>query len=188
MRQSALNVFRLSRNLLLSCLVLVAALAALGGVNLYTYQRFTNEVGVAVLSFEQAAERSFLVTIEADGNPRRFLLKGDEWQLDARMIKWTDWLTFMGEDPLFRLDRISGRYVEVDRARSHPPSVHSLRDGAGLDLWSFARRAGDWLPGIDAAYGSSVFLPMRDGAVYEVSMSRTGLLARERQRGASGSR
>lgn len=155
------------------------AVTGLGGLNLYTYQRFTKEAPVAALSFAQIAPERYRVTLTAtDGDPRSFVLDGDEWQLDVRMIKWTDWLTFVGEDPLYRLDRLSGRYSGITDARSRPMTMHGLSEPAGLDLWAFARRNGDWLPGIDAAYGSSVFLPMRDGQRYAVSMSRTGLVAR----------
>lgn len=155
------------------------ALTGLGGLNLYTYQRFTDEAEVAQLSFELLAPERFRVVLApTDGKAQNFVLEGDEWQLDIRMIKWIDWLTFLGEDPLYRLDRISGRYSDIDVARTRDVSMYALRESSGLDLWAFARRSGDWLPGIDAAYGSSVFLPMRDGERYRVTLSRTGLVAR----------
>lgn len=162
-----------------SMIVLLSAIGALGGLNIYTYHRFTEETVIARLSFEHVDQNLYRATLRLpDGPEQRFELQGDEWQLDVRMIKWTDWLTFLGESPLYRLDRIAGRYVSVSDARSHVPLVHDLSDDTGLDVWAFARRAGKWLPGIDAAYGSSVYLPMGDGLSYEVSISRTGLLAR----------
>ena len=157
----------------------LAAVTGLGGLNLYTYQRFTHETPVAVLSFEQLAPERFSVAFSPVGEASRtFLLSGDEWQLDVRMIKWTDWLTFLGEDPLYRFDRLFGRFSNVDDALDNRPTIHALAEPSGLDLWSFAREAEDWLPGIDAAYGSSVFLPMQDGLSYEVTISATGLVAR----------
>jgi hypothetical protein len=157
----------------------VVAISGLSGLNIYTYQRFTNETPVALLSFRQLADGQYEAKFEPVGQPSsRYLLRGDEWQMDVRMIKWTDWLTFLGEDPLFRFDRLSGRYSDVGDALQKPPTMHALGDDSGLDLWAFARDSGDWLPGIDAVYGSSVFLPMQDGLSYEVTMSVTGLLAR----------
>ena len=157
-----------------------AAVAGLGGLNLYTYHRFTEESPVATLVFESLGELSYRVKISPVGQPELTLqLDGDEWQLDARMIKWTDWLTFLGESPLYRLDRLSGRYISIEDARSKGQTMHALSKTPGIDVWAFARRAGDWLPGVDAAYGSSVYLPMADGLSYEVSISRTGLLARK---------
>jgi hypothetical protein len=102
------------------------------------------------------------------------------------MIKWADWLTFLGERPLYRLDRISGRYITIADGQGKTPLMHDLVADSGLDVWAFAREAGEWLPGIDAAYGSSVFLPMGDGFSYEVSISHTGLLARKMPNGGRG--
>ena len=172
-------MLKLAKLSLGSLVVGVAAVTGLSGLNLYTYQRFTSEAPVAELRFEQLAPARFRATLSDKTNePRSFIIEGDEWQLDVRMIKWTNWLTFLGEAPLYRLDRLSGRYTDIALARSLPVTAHSLAEPSGIDLWAFARRSGEWLPGIDAAYGSSVFLPMRDGEAYLVSMSRTGLLAR----------
>jgi len=162
-----------------SLIAVAAAIGTLGGLNLYTYHRFTEEAAIATLNFEHVDGQRYRVTLRPSGGPeRRFELQGDEWQLDVRMVKWTDWLTFLGEAPLYQLDRISGRYVSAVDARSHLPVIQDLSVNPGLDVWAFARKAGGWLPGIDAAYGSSVYLPMGDRLAYEVSISRTGLLAR----------
>ena len=172
-------MFRVLKLSIGTAVALAAAVAGLGGLNLYTYQRFTDEAPVAQLEFVALEPGRFEAIFTATGQPpRTFLLGGDEWRLDVRMIKWSDWMTFLGEQPLFRLDRLSGRHSDPAVARTARPSLHALSEGRGIDLWSFARRSGDWLPGIDAAYGSSVYLPMRDGARYQVTMSRTGLVAR----------
>ena len=48
-----------------------------------------------------------------------------------------------------------------------------------IDTWQLARDHKEWvMPWIDAVYGSATYLPMADGAVYEVRVSPTGLLAR----------
>lgn len=173
-------MIRLVKFSLGSALAAVLTVAGLSGLNLYTYQRFTHESTLGTLVFERLDERAYQVEWSpVTGEPKRFSLRGDEWQLDVRMIKWTDWLTFLGEEPLYRLDRISGRYADIDDARRMPATTHDLAERRSVDVWEFARRAGDWLPGVDAAYGSSVFLPMRDQVAYEVAMTRTGLIARQ---------
>lgn len=177
---TAKNVNQFAKTSLITLAVFLFGFSALAGLNLYTYHRFSEEIDVAVVSFDEIADRRYRATLIIPGRrPIEVSLEGDEWQLDARMIKWTDWLTFLGESPLYRLDRISGRYTRAEEAMIRPPSMHSLSEEVGLDLWAFARRSGKWLPGIDAAYGSSVFLPMSDGVTYGVSISRTGLLARK---------
>ena len=171
---------RFSKFSVTSVLAVVAAVAGLGGLNLYTYQRFTHEAPLGVLEFREQGANTHLVNWRPlHGQRRTFELRGDEWQLDVRMIKWTDWLTFLGEDPLYRLDRISGRYIDAEKARGTPPDIEDFTERTSIDVWEFARRSGEWLPGIDAAYGTSVYLPMEDGVAYEVSMTRTGLIARK---------
>lgn len=159
--------------------IVIATIAGLGGANLYTYQRFTAESPVAVVHFTRSGPGAYDVTlVPQEGDAQRFSLTGDEWQLDVRMIKWKNWLAFLGESPLYRLDRISGRYADIEQARRRSVTAFHLGRADGIDVWSFARKTGAWLPGIDAVYGSSVFLPMKDDVSYEVSMSATGLLAR----------
>ena len=133
---------------------------------------------MAELRFERIGAQRYSAELHPiNAAPRRFELRGDEWQLDARVIKWTGIGTLLGLDPLYRLDRLSGRFTDIDEARSHTPSVHALVTGApGLDLWAMAREHPLGL--IDAGYGSGVFLPMQDGARYQVRMTTSGLIAR----------
>jgi hypothetical protein len=162
--------------------VLVALFAALIGViglGFHTYQRLTAEQPVARISFIKLAPQYYQATLcRADGQRQVFDLRGDAWQLDARVIKWQGFATVLGFDTLYRLERISGRYDSIEQARTAPRSVASLSPHAGLNLWRFVRRHADWLPWIDAAYGSATYLPMGNNAAYRITISTTGLLAR----------
>ncbi len=155
------------------------ALLGLLGWNAWTYHRLTDEAFVAELSFARIDDQQYLATLHpADAPATTVTLAGDDWQLDARLVTWMPWAQLLGADPLYRLDRISGRFRDVEQARAATPSVHALTANPGLDLWAIARDGGDWLPGVDAAYGTAVFLPMADGARYRVSLSSHGLVAR----------
>ena len=154
-------------------------LAAMLGWNLWTYQQLTAEQWVADLSFNRIGDGYYMATLEPSGkSTNQFELRGDDWQLDVRLVTWTPWMQLLGNDPIYRLDRISGRYRDVETARTRLPSIHALSRNPGLDLWALARDGGNWMPGVDAAYGSAVFLPMADGARYRISLSARGLLAR----------
>lgn len=160
----------------LSVFLVVAGLVV---VNILTYRGLTAETEVATLAVGTPGPRGFPVTLSrSDGVEQQFELTGQEWQLDARMIKWRPWLNVLGNRPLYRLDRLSGRYRDIAQARSARHSVFALSDNPGVDLWALARKQGDWLPGVDAAYGTAVYLPLEKGARYRVSMSVSGLVAR----------
>ncbi len=147
--------------------------------NLYTYQRLTHEAPVAELKFNQTGKKRYQVELkEYDGKSRFLEINGDEWQLDARIIKWNGFTTLLGLDTFFRLERLSGRYRDIILERSADRSVHALSVNSGLDIWRLSREYDTWLPWIDTVYGSATYLPMSDGASYQVSVSSTGLIAR----------
>lgn len=147
--------------------------------NLYTYRRLTAEQPVADLTFQQLGTQRYRVMLtEAAGPSRSLELTGDEWQLDARVIKWRGTATLLGLDPLYRLERLSGRYHDVARERDGVHSVYALAAHPGIDVWQLARRYQRWLPWVDTAYGSATYMPMADGARFAVTLSLSGLVAR----------
>ena len=165
--------------LLLGSVFALAALMMLSvGANLRTYQRLTFEAPAATLGFRKVSERYWTVEIEANSGEYRTLdLRGDQWQLDARIIKWQGIGVVLGLDTLYRFDRLSGRYSDAELDRTAPRTVHALGDEAGgVDLWAVAQQR--WLPLVDASYGSSVYLPAAEGARFQVKVSASGLVAR----------
>lgn len=157
----------------------LAAIAMLVGINLLTYARFTAEQPVGTISFQQLGPQRYDVTLaRQDGDIVHTTLAGDEWELDARIIKWNGFATVIGFKPLFRLQRLSGRFTRIGDELSRPPTAISLANDPGLNLWELAHKESGWLPMVDAAYGTATYLPMSNGAVYHVSMSVTGLVAR----------
>jgi len=161
--------------LLISLALLVASLAT----NLHTYQRLTHESSVATLRFEQLGPQHFrTILARPEAVAEIYDLYGDQWQLDARTLKWKGFATLLGLDSGFQLERLSGRYHNVEQEGAAPRSVHVLYKGEGIDIWSLARRYPRWLPWVDAVYGSATYMPMAHGARYQVSMSQSGLIAR----------
>lgn len=159
-----------------------AALATASVLFLFSYmgyQRLTAEQAVAVIEFSRSAPEEYTARVMIDGQLDRLLpLRGNEWQLDARILTWKPPATLLGLEPVYELERLSGRYSSIDRERSEPRTVHDLAEERALDLWGFARKYPGFAPGIDAFYGTATYLPMADAARYQVSISRDALLAR----------
>lgn len=160
-------------------LVLVGLAAGLAAASLHTYRRLTAEQLAAKVSIRQLGERQFMVTLAPPGAPaRQFQVLGDEWQIDARVLKWRGLGALAGFDTLYRLERLSGRYSDAAQERSAPRSVYSLGESEPVDLWVVARRFHGYLPLVDAYYGSGAYVPMGDKAEYQVSVSTSGLVIR----------
>ncbi len=145
----------------------------------YGYGRLVDEQTIGKIAFTQSAPEQFVARLMLDDQQdRTFELLGNEWQMDARVVTWKPPATMLGLDPIFQLDRLSGRYSSLDDERSKVRSVHSLSEPIAMDVWQFARKYPKLMPGVDAHYGTATYLPMVHGAVFEVTMTRTGLIAR----------
>ena|ERR1700728_4421618 len=160
-------------------LILLSVCAALIAANLRTYQRLTYEQPAGELQLNRTGERQFnAVLTYPDGERTNFALRGDEWQIDARVLKWHAFANLVGFDTAYRLERISGRYARIEDERDQPRTVYSVNPPQRIDPWDLVHRYHSWIPWLDALYGSATFLPMADGALYEIKMSQSGLIAR----------
>jgi hypothetical protein len=157
----------------------LAAAAALVAMNLYTYNRLTHEQMAARVSTRQLGERHYVLTVETRRAPPRHLqVHGDEWQIDARVLKWRALGNLLGFDTVYRFERLSGRYADLAQERAAARTVHSLAQDPGFDLWSMLRKHHQYMPLADALYGSAVYVPMAEGAEYTVTVSTSGLVVR----------
>jgi hypothetical protein len=160
-------------------LILLSVCAALVAADLRTYQRLTFEQPVGELQLARTGERQFNAVLSYPGGEQaHFTLSGDEWQIDARLLKWHAFANLIGFDTVYRLERIGGRYARIEDERGQPRTVYSLNPPQRIDPWDLVRRYHSWVPWMDALYGSAAFLPMADGALYELKVSQSGLIAR----------
>src|SRR5690606_16763193 len=99
--------------------MLVLALTGLVAGNLVTYSRLTHEEEAARVTANRLGDRFYEVAVKKNTAPERYYeIRGDEWQVDARVLKWRPLGTLIGLDTLYRLERISGRYGDVGSERS----------------------------------------------------------------------
>jgi hypothetical protein len=161
-------------------LLAVAAVAFIISLNLHTYARLTHEEPVAEIVFESRGPQNYRATLTQvpSGQMQMFVLAGDEWQLDARVLKWKGWANLLGLDAQYRLERVAGRYRDLQQERRKERTVYGLSENPGVDLWKLSSDYPQWLPFVDAVYGSATYLPMADGARYEVRITQSGLIAR----------
>lgn len=169
-------------------LLAIGALVALLAFDIYSYKQILQEQVIATLNFERIEDQHYdAVLVDKEGNEQRFNLRGDQWQLDARIIKWKGYIATFGIKPAFRLERISGRYYDLEQETTAKRTAHAIHPSLyGIDLWQLLNKNPNWVPVIDAMYGSATYLPMKDGALYEVTLSNTGLLARPLNDSARG--
>jgi len=153
-------------------LLLVGAGWALRG-----YRLLGEEAPVVALDARILSPQRWMVTVHwPDGDHRAVALAGDAWRVEAVVLKWKLPALLAGLPPLYRLDRLSGRYDDPAQESSQPHTVVDFAQAGPFDLLTLARRHPDWLPMVDTVYGSGAYLPLVDQGHYTVSLMRTGAL------------
>ncbi len=159
---------------------LISALFISLGLNLYTYQRLTYEQNLAQVVIFETAPRAFILRIEFhdSGLVENYPIRGDDWQIDARVLKWHGYANLLGFDSHYRFERLSGRYRDIEEERQSPRSLYQLADEPGLNLWNTIDIYGHWMPFVDAVFGSAAYVPLANKAEYSVSLGQSGILVR----------
>lgn len=171
---------------------LAAGVAAiLLGLNVQSYARLTHERPVATITLSQIQPQFFEATLTqpqtatGEASTAVYPVHGDEWRIEAQVLRWKPWANILGLNTQYRLDRLSGRYQDTRQELTAVRSVHDLRGGdvaSGgrwtLDVWDVSRRYRDYVDAVDTLYGSAAYMPMADGAQYEVWITQSGLIAR----------
>ena len=168
-----------------------AAVVALVGLNLQTYARLTHEQLAAEVTLKQTGPDAFTASVaRADAKgvlqaAKDYPLTGDTFRMEADVVTFQPWANIVGADALYRFNRIQGRYDSESKETATPPKPWSMRDPAGIDIFSLPLGKANPLKHIDAEFLNGFAVPMADGAIYEVSMSQKGLIPRPKNAAAT---
>jgi len=165
---------------------LIALAVGLVVLNTQSFARLTNERAVAqvtVASYDPTQSVYHVEVRRLDGTNivTGCQIQGDEWMLSARVQRWKPWANILGLDSTYALDQIANKYTEAERANGKPitacdlagPKPEAVRVmPSGLVTWLMANSYAE-----QRRFGSAVYMPMTDGAIYRVTMTQTGLNA-----------
>ncbi|NIR52867.1 hypothetical protein GWO43_30080, partial [candidate division KSB1 bacterium] len=150
-----------------------------------SYDRFTHKELVAevhCMALEEGdgtASMYLELTPFSDGERQKtlkFLLNGDQWALEGDILKWDDFMNFLGIHTMYKLTRIRGRYINYQDEISRKPSVYSLIEKEERPEWRWLYKYGHKLRFVDAVYGNTVFTYPSETNVYEVYVTTSGFI------------
>ncbi len=162
-------------------LVLFGLPVALVGWNLHTFHRLTDEAPIAKLRFVELEPQRFSVELRSGDfcSAQHYELDGDEWRLDARFLKWKPLANLFGLDAMYRLDRLGGRYSNINEANTRKTVAYEIGKKPAIDLTDHLDdRWLSWSP-VDTYFGSSVYETIDPTYEYIVFRSQSGLLVRK---------
>lgn len=159
--------------------VALGALFATLSVATRGFQALTREEVAAVVETRPTGERAFEAVVHfPDGGRRSFELRGDQIYVDARILKWKPLVNVLGLHTAYELDRIGGRYLELEAERDSARTVHALGEERPVDVVRLLERFPFLERVVDAEYGSATYVEVDRPRTLEVRVSTSGLLIR----------
>lgn len=151
------------------------------------YHAFTHEKPVAEIIVQPTdINKTSLITFiemtpNGDRTKRRYTIQGDQWMVEGDILKWDNWLNFLGLRTRYRLTRLQGRYIRTEEELRKPRSVYSLVDEEIHPSWKYLYRFGQRLPFVSTVYGSAAFQMSGDHSRYTVYVGTSGFLVRQEE-------
>ncbi len=175
------------RNLLLILMMTsVSGMVLFMGFFFRAYQAFTYEQLVAeVITQESKEPNTSLVTLlqySSDVPPSsdEFLIKGDQWMLEGDILKWDNWLNFLGLHTRYRLTRLRGRYIQAEDEKKKETTLFSLVKDENHPLWRYLYKKSYRLPFVSTVYGNASYQVSGKDKHFLIYVSTSGFVVREK--------
>ena len=140
------------------------------------YRALTREETAAIIETRPTAPQRFEATVTfADGRRQTFLVWGDQIYVDAHILKWKPLVNVLGLHTAYELDRIGGRFIDLEQERTSERTLFSLKQAKPLDMFSLRQSYTVLSPLLDAEYGSATYIGVDEPATFEIRVSTTGL-------------
>jgi hypothetical protein len=168
------------RNFTFTLLMLVLALLfATITVSLKGYQALTHEELAATVEIMPVGDQKFVAHFTfPDSTVSEFELAGDELYVDAHILKWKSFANLFGLHTFYELDRVAGRYSEIEEETSKDRTVYSLANEKMINIFDLRVKHELLSFLLDAEYGSATFINVSKSAKFNIMVSTTGLLIR----------
>ena len=168
------------RNFTFTILMLALALLfATISFSIQGYRALTHEQLAATVEIEPLSNQKFIARLRfPDNGESEFKLSGDELYVDAHILKWKSIANIFGLHTLYELDRVAGRYVDIDEEITKDRTVFSLSSKKFVDIVDLRLKYEFLSFLVDAEYGSATFINVRKYSKLKIMVSTTGLLIR----------
>lgn len=158
--------------------LLAAITIALAAFDMSTYHVVDNDKSIMTLSFKRQGGDSYQVEMHAvSGEDFSTIIDGQQWQLEARVFKWAPLFKAVGFNTGFRLASLQGRYIELQIGRQNIRSPEILSSSTFIDMWLVLNQSPFIFPAVEAYTSTPGFIPMADGAIFDVVLTGKNLVA-----------
>ena len=111
-----------------------------------------------------------------------YLLNGDQWAISGNILKWKNWMNFLGVKTMYRLTRVHGRYLNTEKEKAEPPTVYPLYEEQKGKVWQWLFKYGQKLPVIESVYGNEAYTKPYVPSSFKVFVTTSGFMITREQR------
>ena len=180
-----------TRRLFLILLLISASIALLFlGAFIQSYTAFTQRELVATIHCKTVPGTEDTMVLELatpESSPankiHRYLLRGQQWTVEGHILKWDDWLNFLGLRTMYKLTRVRGRYLRSEDEMNKPATVYSLVENEDDPRWRWLYEYGPRLPFVQAVYGNTVFTFPSEAKTFDIYVTTSGFMIVEKEGG-----
>lgn len=133
---------------------------------------------IASIHIEKMTHQRYQVSLKASDHKVKdfkYSVYGDAWQVDFKLLTWNALFSYVGLSPLYRFERLNGRYSTIEDELKQPRSIYALNDVDSTKLSSIYGIKLLELCFVRGFFGASVYAPMADNAEFSVYLTDTGL-------------
>jgi len=182
-----LGIIASTLRLLLILLLIAVSIALLFlGAFIQSYTAFTHRELAATIHCTPVPGTEDTMVLElvtrespAVAHIRRYRLRGQQWTVEGHILKWDDWLNFLGLQTMYKLTRVRGRYLRADDEMNKPATVYSLVANEEDSRWRWLYEYGARLPFVQAVYGNTVFTFPSETKSFDIYVTTSGFMIAE---------
>jgi len=166
--------------------VLMLTLSLLFGtisISIQGYNALTREELAATVEIFPVGKQLFMARITfPDSSEKQYKLEGDEFYIDAHILKWKSLANLLGLHTYYELDRISGRYIDIEDETNKNRTVYSVAEDKLINAFDLRLKYPFLSFLVDAEYGSASFITTNAHKNLQIIVSTTGLLIRDEKK------
>lgn len=164
-------------NVLLWFSIAMVSLAAfIQSFDTFTKQKLVAQVECEKINFNGYTMR-FIITPQYGANAgisKQFYLNGDLWFVEGHILKWGNWLNFLGLHTMYKITRIGGAYWRSEDELSESRTIFSLAKNEIPPTWRWLYKFGGSLPLMQDVYMNRISKPPAYNKLFRIYVATSG--------------
>ena len=125
--------------------------------------------------------RILMVKSSTGGRLRQYRVLGQQWVIEGHVLKWDNWVNFLGLPTMYKLTRVRGRYLKAEDEASMPSTAYSLVLKEEDPFWMWLYQHGSRLPLVKAVYGNATYTFPSESKAFYLYATTSGLMVQEKE-------